>query len=335
MTDETVATFDVDESTAALVLQHVDDLRDRMALASTSRVWRDAATAPATCRDRLVVEGAVAARLTDDRLEILLNSYAGPGLRSLEVRDALVMFTGTGLVFGPLVLDDQHQPEAYKNADAQYAHYENRFPELQTLILNQCPGVEPQYMNAFLEQLEIDNRDKKDRLDRLGLAGCCNDLSQAGLAILDTFVRHERDVSLPFAAGPFDLWPCVHCPLMIDEGIQCVDCKSVACMGHGEGGIGDGAPICSFCDAYVCLSADCGADDGDGDTDGVAHSAHCGSCGVAVCFECARGTDAALLCSGSVDFPGCHRVTCTGCIGGTFVCDRCEVRHGGPLCDCE
>jgi hypothetical protein len=128
MTDEAVATFDVDESTAALVLQHVDDLRDRMALACTSRVWREAATAPANRRDWLVVEGPIAARLTDERMAQLLSSYAGPNLRSLEVRDAPVEFTGVGLVDGPYL-----------------GLAKTRFPELQTLILNyvRVYGIRP------------------------------------------------------------------------------------------------------------------------------------------------------------------------------------------------
>ena len=50
------ATFDIEESTAVLVLQHVEDVRDRCALACTSRLWREVATVSA-CFDRLVIDG--------------------------------------------------------------------------------------------------------------------------------------------------------------------------------------------------------------------------------------------------------------------------------------
>ena len=49
-------TFDIEESTAVLVLQHVEDVRDRCALACTSRLWREVATVSA-CFDRLVIDG--------------------------------------------------------------------------------------------------------------------------------------------------------------------------------------------------------------------------------------------------------------------------------------
>jgi hypothetical protein len=186
----------------------------------------------------------------------------------------------------------------------------------------------------------------KGRLDRLGLAGC-NYVNQTGLAILDAFVRHDRDVNLPFSKGHFDLWPCVHCPLVIDEGLQCVDCKSVACRHHGEMGTGPGEIICSFCDAYVCLSADCGAVD-QGDVF-VAHGGHCVGCEVEVCYKCAFDTEEVLICSGRFDIPGCYRVMCINCdeskgypneyititnypTCGASWCASCESKYGCPHC---
>jgi hypothetical protein len=294
MTDETVAPrFDVDKSTAALVLQHVNDLRDRMALASTFRVWREAATAPAACRDRLVIEGSVAARLTDERMVRLLSSYAGPNLRSLEVHDApRHTFTGRGLLRGP----------------TGQTYDENRFPELQTLTINQCPCVRAVFIREFLTGLDILDREKKDRLDRLSLAGCTKAkcdmrISDGLLATLDTFVRHARDANLPFSKGHFDLWPCVHCRRVIDEGLQCFDCTSVACQHHAE--TGPGVSICNLCDAYVCLSTGCGAGDQERD--------ECIGCGVEFCDPCAHSFENAIMCQGSDTVEGCYQVKCDDC----------------------
>jgi hypothetical protein len=313
-----VATFDIDESTAALVLEHVGELRDRMRLACTSTVWRLAAAAP-TC-ERLVVEGAVAARLTDDRMARLLSCCGN--LRFLEVRDAPSGFTGVGFALGLL----------RNHSFLTTGSFSQTFPELQTFVVNQCPGVEAGFVYEFLDTLRVHRREKGSRLDRLSLAGCSH-MDQDELDELDAFVRHDRDVNLPFSEGNFDLWPCVQCDQVIDEGLHCVVCKSVACLDHAGTGLGDS--ICSFCDAYLCLSADCGADEDDEDI-AHGHGTHCNDCGVEICYPCAFGSNKAATCMGSDAEDGwiltpcrdcdpkCDKFTfCSGeeCAG--FWCDNC------------
>ena len=48
----------------------------------------------------------------------------------------------------------------------------HRFPELQTLILDRCRGVEPVNVWVFLSRLSINRREKKDRLRWLSLERC-------------------------------------------------------------------------------------------------------------------------------------------------------------------
>ena len=51
-----------------------------------------------------------------------------------------------------------------------------------------------------------------ERLQRLALAGC--DVDKAEVALLDTFVGHDRDPLDPFFEGHFDLCGCAQprCP---------------------------------------------------------------------------------------------------------------------------
>ena len=82
------ATFDLDESVAAAVFAHVTNTRDRLALACSSRVWREVATFDGcwgTCD--LVLDGELGEKITDGRFENLLR-YCGdvkpPRRRSRE-----------------------------------------------------------------------------------------------------------------------------------------------------------------------------------------------------------------------------------------------------------
>ena len=308
------ATFDIDESTAALVLQHVHDVADRCALACTSRLWREVATVSA-CFDRLVIDGTIATRLTDERMRWLL-SHVGHNLRSVEVHGAPSAFSGEGLLLG---------------GGGGLLSAKSHFPNLQTLIIHQCPGVKATFVGSFLRSIGIDDRKKAHRLDQLGLAGC--DMSKLDLAALDEYVRHDRDVRLPFAEGHFDLWPCVHCPNVIDDGLHCVQCKSVACASHGEEGTG--TYICFFCNAYVCLSDACGVDD-EADEAIDEHTTFCSDCGVRLCYDCACFSSCAQTCTGSDDKAGCFQTLCEGCDekkGYTFT--LCHGECGGLWCaDC-
>ena len=85
--DDTMPSFDVDESVAAAVLAHVSSPRDRLALACVSSVWKNAVTSEGawgTCD--LVLDGELGKRLTDERFGRLL-SYCGD-VKHLEVCDA-------------------------------------------------------------------------------------------------------------------------------------------------------------------------------------------------------------------------------------------------------
>jgi len=137
--------------------------------------------------------------------------------------------------------------------------HESRFSKLHTNILNQCLGITADSSVYLLRSLGVGNRVKTSRLgawaDSVSLGN--HDVNKLGLVALDIFVRHDRDVKLPFSKGHFDLWPCVHCPNVIEHGRHCVDCYSGACIAHAEDGIG--RSICSFCNAYVYLADVCGA----------------------------------------------------------------------------
>jgi hypothetical protein len=95
----------VNESVAAKVLEHVDDPLLRLSLAAVSTTWRKAVkNAPETSsalwpkHGTLLLEGALAAKLTDARVETLLApEYAGPNLRVIEIHGAPPAFTGKGL----------------------------------------------------------------------------------------------------------------------------------------------------------------------------------------------------------------------------------------------
>lgn len=280
------------------------------------------ATAP-TYSPHLVIEGAVAAKLTNDRMTRLL-SYAGRNLLSLKVCGAPSIFSGFSLT-----------------GDARGLLHKDCFPKLRTVILNQCPGITAGCVGHVLRSIGVDNRVKASRLDRLSLAGC--DVDKLGLAALDTFVRHDRDVSLPFSKGHFDLWPCVHCPNVIQDGLHCVDCDSVACIAHSVDGIGK--KVCSFCDAYVCLADACGADEEDYEDDNVnEHSTSCDDCGIRICRLCSFASEHAHTCTGSDDKAGCFKtlceecdkrkdftfVSCDGCYG--FWCDDCLPRQDTHMC---
>ena len=91
-----VAPLEVDESVASLIVAHLPDIRDRLALACVSKVWRSAAGSPGCWglhHDSLVVEGAVAERLcpnfklvTRNLRQLIL--YVGDELRVLEIHSS-------------------------------------------------------------------------------------------------------------------------------------------------------------------------------------------------------------------------------------------------------
>jgi hypothetical protein len=113
-----------------------------------------------------------------------------------------------------------------------------------------------------------------------------------------------------YVKGKFDLWPCVHCNAVIDKGVQCIDCDTVACFTCVDDGAGDGETMCTFylcnTEVYLCNTDGCG-----GDAEGFV--IHCDVCHAQLCLECAAKPDCAATCKGSKESPGCSRIICDDC----------------------
>jgi hypothetical protein len=169
---EPCASFEPDEHLATLVLQHVGEMRDRLALECCSRAWRAAGQIPGVWQSQdLILTGDLAARLTDARARHVLRR-AGTNLRSLVVNDAPAGFTGEGLR-ASLV------HEARRGAPAGVAQVHGlptppapAFVRLQTLDLRRCPGVTGGVIIGIMRDLRIHDVPKAERLQRLALAGC-------------------------------------------------------------------------------------------------------------------------------------------------------------------
>ena len=92
---EYCASFEPDEHLATLVLRHVGNVCDRLALECVSRVWRAAGQIPGAWQlQDLTLTGD---RLTDARVRKVLRRVS-PNLRSLVVNDAPAASTGEGLL---------------------------------------------------------------------------------------------------------------------------------------------------------------------------------------------------------------------------------------------
>jgi hypothetical protein len=165
--------LDVHESVASVVLQRVEAVQDRLALACVSRVWRRVATAPSCWapHDVLQLEGDLASKLTDDRLSRLF-PYAGPALRSIVIHDAPAAFTGKGL--SPLLSTFSILP----------------LSNLKTLDLSRCPGVRGQEIITAMLLSGVMTRVKEKRLDKISVAGC--DVTASDVTLLYDYVRHAR-----------------------------------------------------------------------------------------------------------------------------------------------
>ena len=120
--------FDADASVAAAVLKHVTSLRDRLALACVSKVWRDAAATEGGVTD-VVIEGELAKRLTDERFKRVMDVCGA--LTRLEVRDAPEDFQGL-----------------YFYGDEQVLA--TKFARLTTLILTGCRGLDGSTIVDFM-----------------------------------------------------------------------------------------------------------------------------------------------------------------------------------------
>ena len=171
MTLEHGASFEPDQHLATLVLRHVGEVRDRLALECVSRVWRRVGQIPGVWQSQdLGLSGDLAARLTDARFRQVLRR-AGPNLRSLVINDAPAAFTGDGLHAYAALVDEARGGGVVAGLPTP----DPASPLLQTLDLARCPGVTGSAILDLLRQLRIHDAPKAGRLQRLALAGCAVD----------------------------------------------------------------------------------------------------------------------------------------------------------------
>ena len=285
--------LEVDVSIASLIVARLPDIRDRLALACVSKVWRLAAGSPGCWGlhdDSLVVEGALAEKLpiggagvpaTDTRIWQLIH-YAGRGIRTLEIHSSGLRSLTLSTAETQYLVDDSYRGKVVKRpsylhgipsiADvSRVAMYRYGLPphfsigchlrtHLQVLDLRGCkmlPVINE--VASFLEVVaQIHSRPKEQRLDRLMLGGCdLGGLSNSHLTGLWQYVRHEPDVEKSLQA-PFDLCPCTVCRRVIGEGAQCKGCKHPYCLSCRS--ITD--ELCDFCDQdFVCGRSECPGED--------------------------------------------------------------------------
>jgi hypothetical protein len=151
---ERCASLEPDEHLATLVLRHVGDVRDRLALECVSGVWRAVGQIPGVWqREHLTLRGDLAARLTDARVCRVLRR-AGPSLRSLIINDAPAAFTGEGLCCHAALLDEA-SGGVPGVAEGEGHGLPTPFARLQTLDLRGCPGVTGSTIVDLLRQLRI------------------------------------------------------------------------------------------------------------------------------------------------------------------------------------
>ena len=266
------ASFEPDEHIATLILGHVGDLRDRLALECVSRVWRRVGQIPGVWQSQDLTLSRtnnhglfrsawqVTGDTHDARVERLLRR-AGPDLRSLVVNDAPANFNGKGLLLAYAALTDG-LPTAATPV----------FVRLLTLDLSGCPGVTGRVVLDLLRQLRMHEAPEEERLQRLTLAGC--DVNNSEMAQLySTFVYHNCSPAPrgPIPAGGFDMRGCQKpdCPRVIRDGAraQCRGCMSLVC--HACRQEGACLSICKHCDAFLCCIGECGDDPVDDNGDAV------------------------------------------------------------------
>ena len=308
--DAPSASFDVDESIAAAVLSHVHDLRDRLALACVSRVWRRVAATTESwgaSLDEVVVDGALAGRLTDDRFGNLMR-YCGR-LKRLEVRDAPKSFEANCL------------SKPHPGLDV------SKFASLHTLILSECTGVSTGSVVEFLRRVGVHQRPKEERLERLHLGGCS--AVAEDLPFLWECVRRDRDRKKPFSRGALDLWECEceTCAEIEGEGKQCAACSSTYCLDCFEGGCFDRITCCYVCEDFTCSCAET-------DHYVMHHTTQCDKCDRSSCFHCVGHCDECgeTRCDDCVscDENYVTYFVCDGCAGSW--CPSCEPDHQEFCC---
>ena len=307
-----IAPLEVDESVASLIVAHLPDIRDRLALACVSKVWRSAAGSPGCWglhHDSLVVEGAVAERLSNDAVAPNLRQlivYAGDELRVLEIHSS----TLCGLpILGSVVPQPGIQPLCLSF--------------LQVLDLRGCKALSViTDVSYFLAAARIHMWSKENRLDRLMLGGCdldCLDEAESSLVRLWTYIRHEPNVEKSLRA-PFDLCQCTNCACIIGEGGQCKGCKypyCSQCVEYDEVVL----KLCDYCDKeFVCADRE--------ECPGEQPYMSCSLCGLEFCEACSDTAPGCLVCAGSKTREGCLDAICEDCEEGFdeyfVMCDVCD-----------
>ena len=338
-----VAPREIDESVASLIVAHLPDIRDRLALACVSKVWRSAAGSPGCWglrHDSLVVEGAVAERLSitpyesiavDSNLRQLI-LYVGDGLRVLEIHSSTLCGLPIVRYVVPL---PRKQPLCLSF--------------LQVLDLRGCKALSVEFdVSHFLACAHIHTRSKENRLDRLMLSGCKLDgLDEAvsSLVRLWQYVRHEPEVEKSLQA-PFDLCQCTGCDCIIGKGCQCKGCKYPYCSRCMEEGrlLGEEVVLnlCDYCDKdIVCADRE--------ECPGGQPYMSCSICDLEFCEACSNNLTApgCLICSGSEAREGCWDAICEHCDEGPegyfvfceacdgFWCNRCGTAPEISYCSTE
>ena len=327
-----VAPLEVDESVASLIVAHLPDIRDRLALACVSKVWRSAAGSPGCWglhHDSLVVEGAVAERLQRGLrrgIKMLSAALSCPSCR-IAVRSnlaQLILYVG----------DELRVLEIHSSAlcGLPVARYVPQLPIqplcfsfLQVLDLRGCKALSVEFdVSYFLTCADIHMRSKENRLDRLMLGGCDLDgLDEASSSLVRfwKYVRHEPDVEKSLQA-PFDLCQCTGCHCIIGEGGQCKGCKHPYCshcMEEGELVLN----LCDYCDkAFVCADRE--------ECPGSQPYMSCSICDLQFCEACSNTAPGCLVCAGSKTREGCWDAICEPCEQGEdeyFVfCVACDSK---------
>ena len=178
------ASFEPDEHIATVVLRHVENVRDRLALESVSRVWRAVGQIPGVWQSQdLIISGDLAARLTDASFYQVLRR-AGPNLLSLVVNAAPAAFTGEGLSSYAAFLYEARGAGGVEVAEGPGglpSTHELALGQLNSLDLRRCPGVTGTAVLFLLCKLRTADAPKVERLQRLALSGC--DVEKAGVGI--------------------------------------------------------------------------------------------------------------------------------------------------------
>ena len=336
--------LEVDESIASLIVARLPDIRDKLALACVSKVWRLAAGSPgcwALHNDSLVVEGALAEKLPIDAAGAppantrvwQLMSYAGREIRVLEIHSSglrsLTIWGGEDaryLVDGKVV----KRPSYLNGIPSSIAIGYHLWTHLQVLDLRGCEllSVKCEVSYFLAKVTQIHTRPKEQRLDRLMLGGCdLGGLTESSLTGLWQCVRHEPDVEKSTQA-PFDLCPCTGCRRVMSKGGQCKVCKHPYCLScRYQSTVHE--LLCDFCDQdFLCGRSAC--------LEGDIPFMYCDSCDLMFCEGCSQKDEVpyVLTCVGSDAREGCFMHMCEPCADKQdevcFIgCDECE----GFWCD--